>query len=314
MNIRIETAGEWLARQLRWRWPLSQFSGLSHRHKGTPRQMRISDVEKTFASANLAADDVVMVHSGIGNLLLLDGVHEIDAPDQVVRTLLSWLREVAGPSVTLVMPTYPMYPKQGAFMDATRGERLVYNPNRNFSKTGLLSECFRRQRGTLRSPIPLQSLAANGPKAEAIIEPDKLPTDIPPHGLGTPHHRLCLSDALVIGLGVPLHPYVTLVHVAEDLNFEANRARNFYRRRYFTVVLDKQHEVTMWQRRPEMARVFCFGRFRRDILSQGILHEAAGGTPDWLRARPLLNFMVDQTSRGSTYPYYLPWLAGPFSE
>lgn len=310
----LSTAGEWAARQLRWRAPLAGLVDRRPRRSPPARTLRRADVERALAAGGLVSGDVVLVHATTSNLTLVDRDEVVTEPERTVTLMLSWLREAAGPSVTWVMPTYPMYLRQGSFMAPVGDRRLVYDPRRNFSKTGLLSEHFRRQAGTLRSPLPLQSLAASGPRAEEIIRPDELPEDIPPHGLGTPHHRVCLANALVLGLGLPLHRYLTLVHVAEDLRFEENRRRNFYRRRNFTVVMDRPRDISLWERRPEMARVFCAGRFRGDILRRGLLHEGADGAPDWIRAGALLDFMMERTSRGSTYPYFLPWLARPFAE
>lgn len=314
MSVFLQTAAEWVARQLRWRQPLCRVLSRRKGRAPAPRTLGRDDIERTFAEAGLVAGDTVLVHATTAGVRLRDRGELVDEPGRVVGLLTGWLREIAGPSVTLVMPTYPMYLRQGGFMDPVGDRRLIYNPDRTLSKTGLLSEHFRRQPGAVRSPLPLQSLAALGPRAEDLIRPGELPSDIPPHGLGTPHHRLCLANALVVGLGLPLHRYLTLVHVAEDLRFTENLARNFYRRRHFTVIMDQPRDISLWERRPEMARVFCARRFRADILSGGLLREGRGGSQDWIRSGELLRFMMDRTSGGSTYPYFLPRLAGPFAE
>lgn len=310
----LPTSAEWFVRQLRWREPLCRMFSYRQRSTLAPRTIARSDLERTFGEAGLSACDIVHVHASTSNLSLSDRGELVDDPGRVVAILTQWLREIAGSGVTLVMPTYPMYLSQGGFMNPVGDLRLIYNPARTISKTGLLSEYFRRQKGALRSPLPLQSLAALGPRAEDLIRPAELPSDIPPHGLGTPHHRLCQADALVVGLGLPLHRYLTLLHVAEDLRFAENLARNFYRRRHFTVIMDQPRDISLWERRPEMARVFCARRFRSDILSRGILREGHGGSQDWIRSGQLLRFMMERTSAGSTYPYFMPSLAGPFAE
>jgi aminoglycoside N3'-acetyltransferase len=315
MKPNPRSLAEWFARQLRWREPIASLWARRAYNRSAPSQVLTrAQFETTLSGARLTKDDVLLVHASTTNVTLREADGEIRGPETVACRMLTWLRDAVGPNVTLVMPTYPLYREVRAFAQPMGVRRLTYNPSRNFSKTGLLSEAFRRLPGALRSPIPLQSLAAQGPRAYDLIRPDLVPDGLPPHGKGTPHHRLCEANALVIGIGLPLNRYLTLVHVAEDLRFELNRARGFYRPRLFTVISDGQHDVTVWERRPEFARVFCSLTFHRDIVRCGVLQEGSNGTFDRTRAGELLAFLQKMTHSGSTYPYLLPSLAGPFAE
>ena len=277
-----------------------------------PHLVNCKQIERAFAAANFKAEDVVLVHANTSNVYLLNDGETITCPVSIAEIVLGWIREIAGSGATIVMPTYPFYRQIRSYDQDVENVVLNYNPATTPSKTGLISELFRRTKGSVRSPIPMQSLAALGPKADIIIQPETLPAGIPPHGKETPHHRLCLENALVIGVGLELHRYLTLVHVAEDLRFRRNLSANFYRKRRFIVRMTAATPTEMWERRPELARVFCSGKFHRDILGESILHESDDGScVDWLRAGELMRFMMKRTE-SSTYPYYLPWLAGPF--
>jgi aminoglycoside N3'-acetyltransferase len=304
---------EWLMRQARWRWPCKDFYK-TRLTRGAPKPLviRRRQIETALSAASFGSDETLLVHANTTNVSIESEGEQLSCPVSVADTLLGWIREIAGPRATIVMPTYPYYREVRAYDQEVGGLVLNYNPRTTPSKTGLVSEVFRRTKGCLRSNMPLQSMAALGPRAEDLIRPSVLPTDVPPHGEGSPHHRVCLENALVVGIGLDLHRYLTLVHVAEDLKFAENRRRNFYRRRDFIVKLDSPTPVHLWERRPEFARVFCAGKFHRDIVREGLLREDADGSSlDWIRAGKLREFMSAMTAR-STYPYYLPSLAGPF--
>ena len=312
MTMTLDVLPEWIARQVRWRWPCKNF--LKSRMAQAAHAARIvnrQQIENALAAASFESHQILLVHANTNNVTVEKGGSLLTRPVSVADVILGWIREAAGPDATIVMPTYPYYREVSEYDQDVSGMVLTYDSFATPSKTGLISEIFRRTKGCVRSNIPLQSMAALGPRAEEIIQPRRVPMDIPPHGEGSPHHLLCLENALVIGVGLELHRYLTLMHVAEDLRFEENRRANFYRPRDFLVKLDGFIPVRVWERRPEFARVFCREKFHRDALREGILHESADANHvDWIRAGSLLDFMTTHPS-GPSYPYYLPRLAGP---
>jgi aminoglycoside 3-N-acetyltransferase len=89
----------------------------------------------------------------------------------------------------------------------------LFDPETTPSKTGLLTEIFRTQTGTLRSIHATHSLAASGALAEEICSGHYRHRT--PCGAGTPYNRLVERRAAVLLFGVTFHCY-TLFHTAED--------------------------------------------------------------------------------------------------
>jgi aminoglycoside 3-N-acetyltransferase len=89
----------------------------------------------------------------------------------------------------------------------------LFDPETTPSKTGLLTEIFRMQTGTLRSIHATHSLAASGALAEEICSGHYWHDT--PCGSGTPYSRLVQRRAAVLLFGVTFHSY-TLFHTAED--------------------------------------------------------------------------------------------------
>ncbi len=109
---------------------------------------------------------------------------------------------------TLAFPTqtycYPASPDEAG---------PLFDPGTTPSKTGLLTELFRTQNGSLRSIHATHSLAASGALAGEICSGHyRYDT---PCGAGTPYSRLVQRRAAVLLFGVMFHSY-TLFHTAED--------------------------------------------------------------------------------------------------
>ena len=106
------------------------------------------------------------------------------------------------------------FPTQTYCYPSSPGETgPLFDPATTPSKTGLLTEIFRMQTGTLRSIHATHSLAASGALAEKICSGHYRHDT--PCGAGTPYSRLVERGAAVLLFGVTFHSY-TLFHTAED--------------------------------------------------------------------------------------------------
>jgi aminoglycoside 3-N-acetyltransferase len=109
---------------------------------------------------------------------------------------------------TLVLPThtycYPASPDEPG---------PLFDRRMTPSKTGLLTEIFRKQQATTRSIHATHSLAASGADAEQICSDHHRHNS--PCGADTPYSRLVQRRASVLLFGVTFHSY-TLFHTAED--------------------------------------------------------------------------------------------------
>jgi aminoglycoside 3-N-acetyltransferase len=109
---------------------------------------------------------------------------------------------------TLMLPThtycYPMAPNEAG---------SLFDREITPSKTGLLTEIFRKQTGTTRSIHATHSLAASGALAEQVCRDHHRHNT--PCGADTPYSHLVQRKASVLLFGVTFHSY-TLFHTAED--------------------------------------------------------------------------------------------------
>lgn len=132
------------------------------------------------------------------------------------------LEETLGPGGTLVMPTHstdlsdpsewrnPPVPK--AWWKIIRENMPAYDPDLTLAwGVGVMPECFRKQKGVLRSMHPQVSFAAYGSKATTIVGDHSLDYGL---GEGSPLARIydLAGWVLLIGVG---HESNTSLHLAE---------------------------------------------------------------------------------------------------
>ena len=98
---------------------------------------------------NLNTGDLVYVHSGMDGLNLAFPFYRI----------LFLIREVIGPSGTVLFPTYPNH-RISSYEYLRQGN--VFDVRHTPSYTGILTEFARRQRGAVRSLHPTKSVCAVG--------------------------------------------------------------------------------------------------------------------------------------------------------
>jgi len=139
------------------------------------------------------AGDIVIVHSSVTSVGPLEGG---------VDTLLEALLRTVSPEGTLLMPVFSHPQPEGVFDVKTTS-----------SRTGLLTETFRRLDGTLRSLHPTHSVAAWGRRAKELVVGHENTSGL---GLGSPFHRASEAGASVLMVGCPITT-CSLVHVAEAM-------------------------------------------------------------------------------------------------
>lgn len=144
-----------------------------------------------FRALGLAPGDDVVVHSSLSSLGWVDG-----GADAVVDAL----RDAVGAEGTLAMPTFTRYDEP-------------YDPDESPSTTGRITEAFRTRPDAVRSPHPTKSVAAAGPRAEAVTESHDPADSLGP---GSPIHRVAGDGGKILLLGVD-HTSNSSLHVAERL-------------------------------------------------------------------------------------------------
>jgi aminoglycoside 3-N-acetyltransferase len=157
--------------------------------------MTREDITEALHALGLAAGDVVMVHSSLRSIGYVAG-----GADTVVNALL----DVLSPSGTLVVPTFT--PSHGREADP------VFDPARDPSEVGQITEVVRRRSGARRSVHLLHSVAALGARS-AEIAGQHGPAAFAADG---PFWRVQELNGWLLLLGVP-YLRCTYVHVPEML-------------------------------------------------------------------------------------------------
>lgn len=124
-------------------------------------------------------------------------------PSEVIHLL----RDLLGPSGTLVMPAFPI----------DQDPAKVFLVDRAPVYTGLLCEVFRRTPDVRRSIHLGSSVCAIGPNAEFLIKDHHLTAM--PWGKDSPFCRLMEVDALILGLGAGFN-FLTPLHAVECLLYD----------------------------------------------------------------------------------------------
>ena len=126
-------------------------------------------------------------------------------PSEIIEVL----SEVVGPSGTLVMPTYPMTGLSQPYLE----QHPFFDWRRTPSRSGLLTEVFRRLHGTERSVNPTHPIAARGPLAKWLTEGHE--QSATPFDEHSPFQKLLERNAFVLSVG--RFEAMTLRHFADHL-------------------------------------------------------------------------------------------------
>ena len=158
----------------------------------------LDELGRCLADVNISSGDLVMLHSALLGVGLLADCEASNAPNAIV----SYLRSYLGPHGTLVVPTFNF--------GFCRGEKFD-RQNTPSEGMGLLSEVVRCLPGAVRSRHPMQSVAAIGPRAEEICDPD---TPSAFDRLGS-FDVLISSNATLLLLGASFQA-ASVIHFAEQ--------------------------------------------------------------------------------------------------
>lgn len=149
----------------------------------------------------VAPGQAVMVHSSYNAFEGFAG-----KPSDVI----SVLEELVGPEGTILMPSMPFDGTAIGYVQSGKVTDVARTP----SRMGLLTELFRRQKGTLRSVHPTHPILARGAKAAAMIADHPRATS--PCGAYSPFARLLEENGKILLLGTSIEA-MTFFHYLEEL-------------------------------------------------------------------------------------------------
>lgn len=157
-------------------------------------------LQRALYTLGIRAGDVMYVRSSY------DDMRSIRAtPLEIIQLL----QEAVGDTGTLAMPTYPMEGLSQVYLD----KHPFFDWRRTPSRSGIITEIFRRMPGTERSLHPTHPLAARGPLAVWLTTGhERSETPFDKH---SPFYKLLECNAFVLSLGK--FEAMTLRHFADHL-------------------------------------------------------------------------------------------------
>jgi aminopeptidase-like protein/aminoglycoside N3'-acetyltransferase len=169
------------------------------------REYTRAELIEAFRCVGLREGDTVFVHVGLENLGVPEGAVTSAARSEL---LAESLKEIVGPSGTILVPTYTFSFCLYELFDVGN----TPTPGGPWSPSGEFLEFFRRQPGAVRSRDPIHSVAGIGPRAAELL------TDVAPTCFGddSVHDRLRRVDGKICLIGLPLEE-ATFRHHAEEV-------------------------------------------------------------------------------------------------
>ena len=149
----------------------------------------------------IRSGDIILVHSSYDAFSGFSG-----RPTDVIRVL----EQSVGDSGTILMPTLSFAGTAIAYLE----ENPVFDVNRTPSRTGILTELFRRQPGTLRSIHPTHAVAGRGTRAAELLDGHEYATT--PCGNPSPYFRLAELGGRMLFLGTGIEA-MTFYHTVEEM-------------------------------------------------------------------------------------------------
>lgn len=162
------------------------------------------DVRDCLRTLGVQEGDLICMHSSVRDLNR-SRMRRDDIMAQA-EALIAGLKLAVGEEGTIAMPTFTF-----SFEGNPRGG--VYHPEKSKSRTGFLTDYFRKQAGVVRSRQATHSVAAWGNRAKELIAGHE---NVQPLGIDSPFHRLAEWGGKVVFLGTDFGT-CSLIHVAETV-------------------------------------------------------------------------------------------------
>ena len=235
----------------------------------------------------VASDGVVFVHSSYSPLNGFRG-----SPALLIATL----QQAVGPQGTLLMPSSPYTGSTEQYLEA--GE--TFDVRRTPSQMGLVSEIFRRQKGTHRSLNPAHPILARGRLSSWFVEGHE--SCVYSCGPGSPFEKMVEADARALFFDVELS-YLMFFHYLEHLVSDTLPISPYNTEVHPVRVIDPRgHEMVVpvrsFSRRVRMARRFAV--LDTELRSRGMVQVRRLGNTvlSLVKIRDTVMVTRDLASRG----------------
>jgi len=230
------------------------------------------------------------------------------SPGEIVFSL----RDLVGDEGTVAMPVIRNY-KEDPKLEEILGRDIsdvifTYDTQKSEIWTGALPLSLTREKDVIVSRHPLNSMAAVGKLAIAMMA-DNIKDDYStPCGKNSSWAFCYENNAIIIGLGIDLNHSLTMRLVAEDYYLDEWPIKNWYRKRVFDVIDGNfKKRINVLERDPKWGLFYLAEvNLRNDLIRNKILTTfiVEGLTVEIVLAKSLIDFLRSANRPG--YPYYVP--------
>ena len=239
-------------------------------------------LEKQLKAIGIKKGDTLLVHSSLSRIGHLE-----DGPKTLVDALLS----VIGEEGNLLMPTSPNHVFQLNYIQNTPFFDVLNSP----SRTGAITEYFRKLPDALRSLHPTEPVSAVGPLAEYFTK-DHF-KEITPYTDKSPFYRVSEQNGKILYLGVTLDMAGTNLHTLEDAVADF-KFPVYYPQVFEIDILDEEgvkHKVKTKVHNPEYSKKRKCDELIPMFEKKGVLEKCQIGNAETLlvQAKPFLEVMIE---------------------
>ena len=297
---------EVMLRKLYWKnvkW-LAKYKPYGARVENKAEEMSALDFEKI---ANYLKDNGV----NKGSLIVVHSSYDkLKGSGLKPNEIIASLRELIGEEGTLAMPVirrYKEYPKPSEWLKTDFSKiECKYDPRRTPVTSGLLPSMLMREKGAVVSMHPLNTMAAVGPLAQAMMAHNIDDEKPAPHGPNSSWKFCADHNAIIVALGVPMVHHLTMAHVAEDC-FEDWPYKDWYNDLRFNIVMPDKSILTktVRERKPQWGLFYDAELNMENALNKAgiITSTVIGEVPiGIMRSNELISFLRNNKHKG--FPYY----------
>lgn len=171
------------------------------KQKHSGKALTKGDLIADIKACGIVKGDTVLVHSALSRIGYLE-----EGP----KTLVDAILEVIGEAGNILMPTSPNNVYQLNYIRNTPNFDVLNSP----SKTGAITEYFRKLPEAIRSLHPTEPISAIGPKAKYFTEEHF--DQLTPYNENSPFYKVSQDGGKILYIGVTLSMAGTNLHTLED--------------------------------------------------------------------------------------------------
>jgi aminoglycoside 3-N-acetyltransferase len=172
-----------------------------HAQKNAGKSFSMAFIAEELREIGIQIGDTVLVHSSLSKIGHLE-----EGPKTFVDAILS----VVGETGHVLMPTSPNNVYQLNYIRNTPFFDVVHSP----SKTGAITEYFRKLPGAVRSLHPTEPVSAIGPNAISFLNGHFM--SLTPYTENSPFAKVAEANGKILYVGVTLDNAGTSLHTLED--------------------------------------------------------------------------------------------------